>query len=72
MPKLEIELPLKRCNQIKDLIIIVVTECSGLNGYTNFIDMPFMEFLDWFENDIQYNSDRTKKLGMDLIKIFKK
>lgn len=72
MPKLEIELPIKRVDRIKDLMIIVITECSGLNGYINFTNMPFMEFLDWFENDIQYNSERTKKLGMDFINIFKK
>lgn len=34
--------------------------------------MKFMEFLDWFEQDIQYNTERPKKLGMDFINLFKK
>lgn len=62
---------MEKVAQIKELMLSVISECSGRNGTDRFENLSFDEFKNWFKNDIQYNSPRTREMGEKLIELFK-
>ena len=46
----------------------IIKECSGLAGITNFKNMPREQFKEWFFNNIQFNDEESKNLGLELLK----
>jgi hypothetical protein len=48
-------------------IINTILECSGVCGLTNYRNMPLNEFINWFKNDISYNTIESRELGQKLI-----
>jgi hypothetical protein len=52
-------------------IINTITTCSGMTGITEFERLPKDYFLKWFLYNIQYNSESSKKQGLELIEYLK-
>jgi hypothetical protein len=48
-------------------ILKIIGECSGGAGLQEYERLPLNEFLVWFENNISYNAEESKKKGMELI-----
>lgn len=48
-------------------ILRVITECSGIYGLSMYETLPLNEFIKWFENDISYNTEESRKRGEELI-----
>lgn len=48
-------------------ILNIIAECSGGAGLQEYERLPLNEFLVWFENNISYNNEESKKKGMELI-----
>jgi hypothetical protein len=48
-------------------ILNIIAECSGGAGLQEYERLPLNEFLAWFEDNISYNNEESKKKGMDLI-----
>lgn len=53
---------MEKVAQIKELMLSVISECSGRNGTDRFENLSFDEFKNWFKNDIQYNSPKTREM----------
>ena len=52
-------------------IINTITTCSGMAGITEFERLSKDYFLKWFWYNIQYNSESSKKQGLELIEYLK-
>lgn len=48
-------------------ILKIIGECSGGAGLLEYERLPLNEFIAWFENNISYNGEESKKKGMELI-----
>ena len=48
-------------------ILKIIEECSGWAGLQEYERLPLNEFLAWFENNISYNTEESRKKGMELI-----
>lgn len=48
-------------------ILNVIAECSGICGLDMYETLPLNEFIKWFENDISYNTEESRKRGEELI-----
>ncbi len=48
-------------------IINTITTCSGMVGMKEFERLYKDQFINWFWYNIQYNSEESKKQGMELI-----
>lgn len=62
---------MEKVAQIQKLMMEIISECSGRNGTDRFENMPFNEFKEWFQKDIQYNSPQTREMGEKLMELFK-
>lgn len=51
-------------------ILHVIAECSGICGLSMYETLPLNEFIKWFENDISYNNEESRKRGEELIESF--
>lgn len=52
----------------KDTILNDIADCSGVCGIDNFKTMQKSEFIKWFANDILYNTEESKQVGLKVIK----
>ena len=50
-----------------DKIKKIIAECSGSCGLSMYENLSQDEFITWFRNDIQYNTENSRKLGEKLI-----
>ena len=48
-------------------VLKIIGECSGGAGLQEYERLPLNEFLVWFENNISYNHEESRKKGMELI-----
>lgn len=48
-------------------ILHIIAECSGICGLHMYETLPLNEFIKWFENDISYNTEESRKRGEELI-----
>lgn len=48
-------------------ILNIIGECSGGAGLQEYERLSLNEFIVWFENNISYNAEESKKKGMELI-----
>lgn len=48
-------------------ILHIIAECSGSFGLNMYKTLPLNEFIKWFENDISYNTEESRKRGEELI-----
>ena len=48
-------------------VIDIITRCSGIAGTIEYERLSKLEFIDWFRNNIQYNSKESKREGEKLI-----
>ena len=62
---------MKRVQEIEELLLSIISECSGMAGTSTFENCSFEKFKEWFKNDIQHNTPRTREIGEELLKLFK-
>ena len=56
----------------KERIKEIIANCSGIAGLTEYERLSEKDFIEWFENNIQYNGYESRMQGKELIEYLRK